>query len=104
MGTLLLSSPWFYLYLLHLAVLALAAVWPRTATPPEGRGVFHPLPYELGKCQSQAPWRGRPRLIDGPLSGMHIGREPLPEWGPGTSLSRDYSDRFSRAIKRISLY
>jgi hypothetical protein len=103
MGTLLLSSPWFLLYLLHLAVLALAAFWPRTDTTPKGRAGFELLAHEPGTRQPQAHWRGRPRLIDGRLSGMHDGREPLPGWGLGTSLARDYTARFSRAIKRISL-
>jgi hypothetical protein len=104
MGTLLLSSPLFHLYLLFLAALTLAAFWPDASAPHDRQGGLKPLMHGLSRGQPQARGNGGSRLAHGLLLGTGKGREPFPVRDTGASLSEEYAAKFSRAIKRIPLY
>jgi hypothetical protein len=103
MGAILLHSPWFYLYLLHLAVLTILAFWPRPASREETLADSKSSEFDSSRSRTRTPRGGSPSPVAGRFDGLGEDRQPLPRPDLGVALSREYEVKFSRAIQRIRL-
>jgi hypothetical protein len=103
MGTILLHSAWFYLYLLHLAVLTVLAFWLRPPRRKENLADSGSSEFASSRSRTRAPRGGNSSHVARRFDGPGEDHQPLPRPDLGVALSREYEVKFSEAIQRIRL-